>query len=651
MTTATGAIGVTLALIVGGLCYIAVLRYTKGAHRDRRYQAIPLLRMLVPPITYDAVDSRRSFVIRVAGGVLASLVSWITAAFVIHWMERAGEPAHPAAALVPAALMFIVVAIACHALAGKVETRESEGLVDASVPRPPHRMVNRRVMDAWMVLVGASVVCFLASEVHMIMAARSIDTAFSVSRFVGGGIVSPASASLCLLGGVLTALLATLGRLSLVGVGYSALADRSPAFRLLAGAPQTRPGSVLSTRHTFRNKRNLDLRYFAALLDLPMQNLGRSYLIGISTLILASAWSVGWVTTVDGVWFSRFITLSSWAVLTAALLLAAQAVATWNALETKLARLGRTPIDRAFTLVGRFVRWDLSIRPPRLSDLLPLASRAERLRFRLLAIANLHARDGLTQRFVNRRAPRHVELLNDGNAAAAELRPDDLTELTTVLNGHSPVDRLRDEIVRYKTAPLLQSRSWLELWGISDHLVHLLERVHWQRCEAPESLPSIADSSQPARRSGERVERPTAIERWFGECEEYVALQYAFVLRDVLARIMSSLFGAMLCVTFVTTAHLFYLFQGRSSLLTVDLIVLSLTAAVAIRVLVGMERDSVLSKLRQTTPGRIDFNWEFVRRVAIYGALPLVAVIASLFPEIGGSLFSWLEPLRKLAAP
>jgi hypothetical protein len=34
--------------------------------------------------------------------------------------------------------------------------------------------------------------------------------------------------------------------------------------------------------------------------------------------------------------------------------------------------------------------------------------------------------------------------------------------------------------------------------------------------------------------------------------------------------------------------------------------------------------------------------------VAVYGVLPLVVVLASLFPEIGSSVFGWLEPLRKL---
>jgi len=127
-------------------------------------------------------------------------------------------------------------------------------------------------------------------------------------------------------------------------------------------------------------------------------------------------------------------------------------------------------------------------------------------------------------------------------------------------------------------------------------------------------------------------------------------VQFAFVLRDVVARTVSALFTAMLCLTLLTASHLLYSFNGRSALLTVDLLAVAAASLTSIWILVGMERDTVLSRLRDTTPGKVDFNWSFLQRVAVYGVLPLLAVIASLFPEIGGSLFGWLEPLRKLAA-
>ena len=120
--------------------------------------------------------------------------------------------------------------------------------------------------------------------------------------------------------------------------------------------------------------------------------------------------------------------------------------------------------------------------------------------------------------------------------------------------------------------------------------------------------------------------------------------------RDIVARTITCLFAAMLCLTLLTASHLFYTFSGRASLLMVDMLAIAGAALSSVWVLVDMERDHVLSRLRDTTPGRLDINWDFIKRIAVYGVLPLLAVIASLFPEVGGTLFGWLEPLRKLSS-
>ena len=48
-----------------------------------------------------------------------------------------------------------------------------------------------------------------------------------------------------------------------------------------------------------------------------------------------------------------------------------------------------------------------------------------------------------------------------------------------------------------------------------------------------------------------------------------------------------------------------------------------------------------------TDPGRINWTGGFIYRIAVTVALPLILLVASLFPEIGGSLTSLLEPLQK----
>ena len=70
---------------------------------------------------------------------------------------------------------------------------------------------------------------------------------------------------------------------------------------------------------------------------------------------------------------------------------------------------------------------------------------------------------------------------------------------------------------------------------------------------------------------------------FFKRCEQLVALQIAFVLRDIVARTITSLFAAMLCLTLLTASHLFYTFNGRASLLMVDML------AIAEGALVGLD--------------------------------------------------------------
>jgi hypothetical protein len=228
-------------------------------------------------------------------------------------------------------------------------------------------------------------------------------------------------------------------------------------------------------------------------------------------------------------------------------------------------------------------------------------------------------------------------------------------------------------------AALIQSSTWMHFWKVSDAIVEMLAESAWRRI-APETHRLIAPSSKATVAVNVRLpengqledgnttpgplaavvdapvgasresNQPAGFERaaLFQECEEFVALQFAFVLRDIVARTVAALFTAMLCLTLLTAGHLLYSFNPRSSLLTVDLLAVAGASLTSIWILVSMEREPVLSRLRNTTPGRVDLNWTFVQRVAVYGVLPLVVVLASLFPEIGSSVFGWLEPLRKL---
>jgi hypothetical protein len=658
LTTAAGLTAIVLALWVGSVVWASVYLFLELLRPRQKRWRLPFLRAIAQPATYHGAIRMHAFAVFLTTLLLASLSCWLAKVLTIQLIGQTSGP--PFLVTVVVWTVFLVVLSPGVAVVCQAYTRDSAKPALDALPQAPLPSWNLAMIGVCSILMFGTLWYF-----GRFLEATTYPAAFAASRFLAGGIISPLPATTLLFGGLLVGMIAGVRRLSLVGRGYTALADGSPAFRLFTGAPRECPGSSFSTRADRQQQGGSDLRYFAALLDMPVQNLPKPYLVGVCTLVVAVAWILrGWVPTIDGRAFSQFMTLATLSILVATALLAGQAASTWNSLKPKLARLAHARIAESLGRVGHVVRWDLSIAPPHLSELMALAARAETLRDGMIAIGNRGLSLKVKQNFPNRRTLQSVDVLTSWCASSLAVRPQDLAGLTRALCEHNDsIGQLRDEIVIQKSAPLLQSQAWFGLWSISDNLVTLLEQTHWQRCPAMLSDGAASrhvgglgqvGTHQPATvapaLSVIREKDASAIAKWFRECEEFVAIQYAFVVRDILARTMSPLFAAMLCLAFLAGAHLFYLFPGRSSLLTIDLLAMVSIAVVAIPIVVGMERDTVLSLLRSGTPDRINFSWDFAKRVALYGVLPLLAVIGSLFPEIGGSFFGWLEPLRKLAA-
>ncbi len=377
----------------------------------------------------------------------------------------------------------------------------------------------------------------------------------------------------------------------------------------------------------------------AGMLDMPAQNMPSIYPAALLLILLVAAVSTTRVSTIEGRTFSWFVMVGTWTTLGLGLLQLAQGLALWNTARSHLKRLAQTPIEKHLQEIAPQVPWEISLAPPRLTELMPVAQMADSVMrdFRSLALAGRHGT-------VIPEVPRNLGNIC-GLAGEEEVRlgvrPGDLVSLEPLFAVPTHVCTLQAEMGVREHAAIIQSEAWFGLWKLSDSLVTMLQRTAWLRGATTSHSPgaplaAIADAGPPTG--------------WFARCEQLVALQMAFVLRDIVARTITCLFAAMLCLTSLTAAHLLYVFNGRASLLTVDMLAVAATALSAIWILVDMERDHVLSRLRTTTPGRVDINWEFIKRIAVYGVLPLLAVIASLFPEVGGTLFGWLEPLRKLSS-
>jgi hypothetical protein len=98
----------------------------------------------------------------------------------------------------------------------------------------------------------------------------------------------------------------------------------------------------------------------------------------------------------------------------------------------------------------------------------------------------------------------------------------------------------------------------------------------------------------------------------------------------------------------VVSAAFAYPFQPHRFVSVFSGALLLVIAVAALRVIMRLERDEVLSRLAHTKPGSVQFTPQFVQQVVLYVVLPLAALTARIFPELSETLFSWLTPLRSV---
>jgi hypothetical protein len=344
-------------------------------------------------------------------------------------------------------------------------------------------------------------------------------------------------------------------------------------------------------------------RSFAALLDVPARHVPRSYFIAIAvslSVVTMLLWSN--VATVEGMAYAVFLGSASLISVASALALLAQSLEIWRRLRVLLAAMADLPLAAALSRVGMSsLQWHISIVPPDTRDLrVPLSLAAD-------------LRDQM-----------HIP------AIAALLGPDTRVALDKVLRD--------DGRERQGTAmPLTQSATWLKLWQVSDALLPLLTSCRWTTCG--EKTRRLAWEPQRSR-----------VSACLDCCETLMATLRALVLRDLTSRIMSGLFSALVILGLLAAAHLLYAFQGRASFLGLDVTMLALASVASVWILIGLEKDAILSLIWRTTPGRVSFNWLLVQRLVVYGVLPLLLVLGSMFPEVGETLVRLMEPLRKLTS-
>ena len=124
--------------------------------------------------------------------------------------------------------------------------------------------------------------------------------------------------------------------------------------------------------------------------------------------------------------------------------------------------------------------------------------------------------------------------------------------------------------------------------------------------------------------------------------EDFVCLFYFNFISSVFTRMRALVLAIAGLYVFVLLSFSSYPFEPTSTFHTVMIFLLVFIGVVVAIVYGQADKDATISRVTNTDVGKLGV--EFWLRLAAFVSVPLLSLIAAKFPEIGGFLFSWLEP-------
>ncbi len=124
--------------------------------------------------------------------------------------------------------------------------------------------------------------------------------------------------------------------------------------------------------------------------------------------------------------------------------------------------------------------------------------------------------------------------------------------------------------------------------------------------------------------------------------EEFICLVYVGYLQNILARMRTMVLSMAGVFVAISLALAFYPYTPRP-LIALSLLMLLLVVGVAVAVVyAGVDRDSTLSHITNTTPGTL--GSAFWIRIVSFVGVPALGLVVAQFPEIADFVVSWVQP-------
>jgi hypothetical protein len=134
-------------------------------------------------------------------------------------------------------------------------------------------------------------------------------------------------------------------------------------------------------------------------------------------------------------------------------------------------------------------------------------------------------------------------------------------------------------------------------------------------------------------------------ELWLRMAEELVACVVTLLVYPLVRHFRNLLSVATGIALLLMMGVASYSFQPRRAFMFGVGAVIVGVAVTAVSILVGLDRNELLSRIGKTTPGRVTFDRRFLLGVVSWGLLPVLSLLAVQYPEVVARVLSFLQPM------
>lgn len=333
-------------------------------------------------------------------------------------------------------------------------------------------------------------------------------------------------------------------------------------------------------------------------------------------VILVAGVSIGWnhpVQTVEGQGFELSYTFGFALIAFVMLCTLMRLTVTWAECRRLLAALDRLPLRRGFRRLSGF-SW---------KPLWRLGGTALRDSYQLIS-REMESLNHFQESMWSGEIPEGVsQPAKTGNAIRKQLE--------SIFNCKKPPGDVYSPAVNKKLARLLM-RHQSHIATACAAVINFLNEK-WQT----ETSPAITES----KKEDKSAEYADIEDRKVAE--EFVCLVYLNFILTVLLRMRSMIMtvGGMYVLLLLSLSS--YPFEPRLPLRSLVIALFLLIGAFVVVIYAQMHRDATLSHITDTEPGELGLD--FWIRIATFGVVPLLSLLASQFPGISNVMFSRLQPM------